>query len=136
MLSTDSTVLEHAYARYRAHVYAFVLSRMRNRHDAEELTQQTFVDAAATFSRGVAPRALRGWLFAVASRRVADELRRRSRRALADSPPSSTDALFEPSLHGAPQRLSVDDRRLLFLRFVEDRTHAEIAAALGCSEPA
>ena len=80
MLSTDSAALEHAFERHYGEVYAFVLRRLRDPHDAEELTQQTFVDAAAAFSRGAAPQAMRPWLFLVAERRIADELRRRGRR--------------------------------------------------------
>src|SRR5262245_18808377 len=133
MLSTDSAALEHAYARYRADVFAFVLSRMRNRGDAEELTQQTFVDAAAALSRGAAPRAMRGWLFAVASRRIADELRRRARRIAAEDPARAPVVGAGPALYSALGRLSAEDRRLLFLRVVEERTHAEIAIAVGCN---
>ena len=132
MLSTDSAALEYAFARYRGDIYAFVLSRLRNRDDAEELTQQTFVDAAAALSRGVAPRTMRSWLFAVASRRVADELRRRGRRVPLPEPPSESDVAGEPSLAAALGRLAATERRLLFMRYVEERTHAEIADALGC----
>jgi RNA polymerase sigma-70 factor (ECF subfamily) len=133
MLSTDSSALEHAFARYRGDVYAFVLSRVRNRDDAEELTQQTFVDAAAALARGVAPRAMRGWLFTVAARRVADELRRRKRRVVVEEPAPVHHVAVEPALSAALSRLTADERRLLFMRFVEERTHAEIAAALGCN---
>src|SRR5262249_57311592 len=118
MLSTDSAALEHAYARYRADVFAYVFSRMRNREDAEELTQQTFVDAAAALSRGVALRAMRGWLFTVASRRIADELRRRARRFVADDPPPDRIGVIEPSLSLALGRLTAEDRRLVFIRGV------------------
>ena len=136
MLSTDSSALEYAYVQYRADVYRFLLGRMRNRDDAEELTQQTFVDAAAALSRGVAPRAMRGWLFAVASRRAADELRRRGRRVPVDDLAFDRELSVEPSLHAALGRLPAEDGRLLFMRFVEERTHAEIAAALGCNAAA
>lgn len=136
MLSTDSAALEYAFARYRGDIYAFVLSRLRNRDDAEELTQQTFVDAAAALSRGVAPRAMRSWLFAVASRRVTDELRRRGRRVAFAGPSFESDVAVEPSLAAAFGRLAAPERRLLFMRYVEERTHAEIAAVLGCQETA
>jgi RNA polymerase sigma-70 factor (ECF subfamily) len=136
MLSTDSAALEYAFARFRSDVYAFVLSRVHDRHDAEELTQQTFADAAAAFARGAAPHAMRTWLFSVAQRRIADELRRRRRRALPIEPAAHEDALGEPALGGALERLSPDDRELLFLRFVADRTHGEIGAIVGCSEAA
>jgi RNA polymerase sigma-70 factor (ECF subfamily) len=136
MLSTDSAALEYAFARYRGDIYAFVLSRLRNREDAAELTQQTFVDAAAALSRGVVPRTMRGWLFAVAARRVTDELRRRGRRSALVEPEPGADVAVEPALAAALGRLAADERRLLFMRYVEERSHAEIAAALGCNAAA
>ena len=136
MLSTDSAALAYAYAQYHGDVYAFVLGRLRDPHDAEELTQQTFVDAAAAFSRGAAPRAMRPWLYSVAERRIADELRRRGRRVVAVDVAAHHDAPFEPALAGALEQLSPDDRRVLFLRFVAERTHVEIASAVGCNEAA
>ena len=56
-------------------------SRLRSHGDAEELTQQTFADAAAALARGAPPRSMRPWLFSVAERRLVDELRRRGARA-------------------------------------------------------
>jgi RNA polymerase sigma factor (sigma-70 family) len=136
MLSTDSAALEYAFSCHRAEVYAFVLRRLRDPHDAEELTQQTFVDAAAAFSRGAAPRAMRPWLFSVAERRVADELRRRGRRFSVPEAAVEDAAPVEARVANAISRLSPEDRRLLFLRFVAERTHVEIAADVGCNEAA
>jgi RNA polymerase sigma-70 factor, ECF subfamily len=135
MLSTDSAALEYAFTRHRGEVYAFVLRRLRDPHDAEELTQQTFVDAAAAFSRGAAPRATRPWLFSVAERRIADELRRRGRRS--SVPEAAVEvAPVEARLANALEQLSPEDRTLLFLRYVAERTHVEIAADAGCNEAA
>src|SRR4051794_33859898 len=136
MLSTDSAALDYAFARFRGDVYAFVLSRLHDRADAEEVTQQTFLDAAVAFARGAAPRAMRPWLFSVAQRRIADELRRRGRRALLVEDAVHPDATVEPVLASALERLSIEDRRLLFMRFVAERTHLEIAAVVGCNEAA
>jgi RNA polymerase sigma-70 factor, ECF subfamily len=136
MLSTDSEVLAYAFTRHRDDVYAFVLRRTRNRHDAEELTQQTFVDAAAALDRGAAPRSTRSWLLAVAERRIVDEARRRARPLGPEPAPVLFDDEVATPLVGALERLSADERELLFLRVVEERTHAEIAVALGCSEAA
>ena len=135
MLSTDSDALAHAFTRYRGEVHAFVLRRTRNRDDAEELTQQTFADAAAALERGAVPRSTRGWLLAVAQRRIADEARRRS-RPLDREPAPWLEEDAEVPLAGALSLLSANERRLLFLRVVEERTHAEVAAAVGCSEGA
>src|SRR5205085_12237189 len=118
MLLTDSAALEYAFARFRGDIYAFALSRLHDRGDAEDVTQQTFADAAAAFARGVAPRAMRPWLFSVAQRRIADEVRRRGRRAVVVDADVGRDAPVVPALACALERLSVEDRRLLFLRFV------------------
>ena len=123
MLSTDSAALEYAFTRHHGEVYAFVLRRLRDAHDAEELTQQTFVDAAAAFSRGAAPRAMRPWLFSVAERRIADELRRRGRRSSVPEAAVEEVAPVESRLANALEQLSPEDRTLLFLRYVAERTH-------------
>jgi RNA polymerase sigma-70 factor (ECF subfamily) len=136
MLSTDSDVLAYTFARYRGDVYAFVLRRTRNRHDAEELTQQTFVDAAAALERGTVPRSTRSWLFAVAERRIVDERRRRARPLDGEPAAVQHEEGGELPLAGALGLLTADEQRLLFLRVVEERTHAEVAAAVGCSEGA
>jgi len=136
MLSTDSAALEYAFARFRSDIYAFVLGRLHDRADAEEVTQQTFLDAAVAFARGAAPYAMRPWLFSVAQRRVADELRRRGRRVLPVAETVGQDAPVEPRLASALERVSPEDRRLLYLRFVVERTHLEIAAVVGCNEAA
>jgi DNA-directed RNA polymerase specialized sigma24 family protein len=46
------------------------------------------------------------------------------------------DATVERTLASALEQLSLEDRRLLFMRFVAERTHLEIAAVVGCSEAA
>ena len=136
MLSTDSAALEYAFARFRGDIYAFVLSRLRDRDAAEELTQQTFVDAAAAFARGAAPCAMRPWLFSVAQRRITDELRRRGRRAIPIDATVGEEAPRDLAFAGALGQLSPNDRELLFLRFVAERTHAEIGEIVECSEGA
>src|SRR3954454_22148198 len=136
MLSTDSAALDYAFARFSGDVYAFVLSRLHDRADAEEVTQQTFLDAAIAFARGAPPRAMRPWLFSVAQRRVADELRRRSRRVPPVEETAGHAAPVEPRLASALERLSPGDRRLLYLRFIAERTHLEIASIFGCNEAA
>ena len=136
MLSTDSAALEYAFVRFRGDVYAFVLSRLHDRHDAEEMTQQTFADAAAAFARGAAPRAMRPWLFSVAQRRIADELRRRGRRGPLVDATVHHDAPLDPAPASALEHLSPEDRELLFLRFVAELSHFEIGAIVGCSERA
>ena len=138
MLTT--TMVEDAYIRHRGDVYGFLLRRTGSHSEADELTQQVFADATAALTRGEPPRSMRAWLFAVAERRFVDELRRRRRAA------EVTAALVPPSEHGEVETLgAVEDalralppeqRRLVVMRIVEDRSFGEIARELGCNESA
>ena len=126
--------------RYSAEVYRFLLRRTRNHCDAEELTQQVFADATSALSRSDPPRSMRGWLYAVAERRLIDEVRRRKRAATfvdAATPElGNTAEDTMQALEDAVDRLPDLQRRVVVMRVVEGRTYAEIAQALGCNEAA
>lgn len=88
--------------------------------------------------------AFRVWVYRVAHDLAVSELRRLTRQpisleelehdgAVADD--SGTDRFDNAELvHVALQRLSVDHRRILTLRFLEDMTVEEIALVLNCSD--
>jgi len=121
-------------------IYRFLLRRTRDHHEAEELTQQVFAEAASALSRGGPPRSMRGWLFAVAERRLVDELRRRQRvsklvELLAAEPPA-THGDARLTLQNAVARLPDRQQQLVVMRIVEGRTYREIAHVLDCNEAA
>jgi RNA polymerase sigma-70 factor (ECF subfamily) len=140
VLTTDKSTAEQAFVRYRADVYRFLLRRTRNHCDAEELTQQVFVDAAWALSRSEPPRSMRGWLYAIAERRFIDELRRRKRAATlvgeitAELGATAGNAM--QALEDAVDRLPDLQRRVVVMRVVEGHTYREIAQTLGCNEAA
>jgi RNA polymerase sigma-70 factor, ECF subfamily len=141
MLSTMTTSdIAGAYDCYRTDIYRFLLRRMRNHHDAEELTQQAFADALRFLPGSDAPRSMRGWLFTVAERRSVDELRRRQRAAetLKLLVPPSSDGVdtTDPALADALARLSELEQSIVLLRIVEGRSYRDIARAFGRSEAA
>lgn len=88
------------------------------------------------------PRAFRVWLYRIAHDRTISALRR-SRRAipLEELPPGEVpvvdlpDSIFESAelVHVALTALSVDHRRVLTLRFLEDMSIQEIADVMECS---
>jgi RNA polymerase sigma-70 factor (ECF subfamily) len=139
-LTTQTGTIEQAFVRYSAEVYRFLLRRTRNHCDAEELTQQVFADATWALSRSDPPRSMRGWLYAVAERRLIDESRRRKRAAtlvdLATPDLGSTDEDTLQALEDAVDRLPDLQRRVVVMRVVEGRTYREIARALDCNEAA
>jgi RNA polymerase sigma-70 factor, ECF subfamily len=139
MTTTEARTIEQAFVRYRTDVYRFLLRRTRNHHDAEELTQQVFADAAAAVTGAGPPRSMQAWLYVVAERRLADELRRRERAAkTAELLVAEQAASGDPAhvLQDAVGHLPPRQRQLVELRVVEGRSYREIARVLGSNEGA
>jgi RNA polymerase sigma-70 factor, ECF subfamily len=131
------------YERHFDRVYAFVVRRVSDRVEAEDLTAEVFQQALAGIGgfewRGVPFAA---WLYRIAANAVADHHRRRSRdaRAALVDPPGEIPAYDEDEHRGRLFRLvrslPPDQRRVVEMRFGEERSLKEIAAALGKSEGA
>jgi RNA polymerase sigma-70 factor (ECF subfamily) len=139
---------------YRAHlrdVYSYAYYRVGNHHDAEDLTEQTFLQAYRHFERAQREsdgRPLRPWLIRIAHNLAANFYRDRSRRPVAAiddadllSAPHTTEGLVESRdelarvLDGVDQ-LPGDRREALIMRFSLGMDNREIARALGRSEGA
>ena len=140
---------------YRAHlrdVYRYAYYRIGNHHDAEDLTEQTFLQAYRHFDRAQREsngRPLRPWLIRIAHNLAANYYRDRSRRPH-DTARGCGGALgaargrrrwsraarsVKEVLEGVPQ-LPDDRREALIMRFALGMDNREIARALGRSEGA
>ena len=139
---------------YRTHlrdVYSYAYYRVGNHHDAEDLTEQTFLQAYRHFERALREsegRPLRPWLIRIAHNLAANLYRDRSRRPQAPldertdvAAPHSTEELVSGRdelvrvLEGVMQ-LPDDRREALIMRFALDMDNGEIARALGRSDGA
>jgi RNA polymerase sigma-70 factor, ECF subfamily len=139
---------------YRAHlrdVYSYAYYRVGNHHDAEDLTEQTFLQAYRHFERAQREsrgRPLRPWLIRIAHNLAANLYRDRSRRPAAPiddttvlPAPHTTEELVEERdelsrvLDGV-RRLPDDRREALVMRFALGMDNREIARALGRSDGA
>jgi RNA polymerase sigma-70 factor, ECF subfamily len=139
---------------YRVHlrdVYSYSYYRIGNHHDAEDITEQTFLQAYRHFERAQresAGRPLRPWLIRIAHNLAANYYRDRSRRpqtqledAAVVSAPHDTEDLVEgrQELKDVLQGVSnlPDDRReALIMRFALGMDNREIARALDRTEGA
>jgi len=124
-------------------VYAFIVRRVQDRHEAEDLTSEVFQHALANLSkfewRGV-PFAV--WLYRIASNALADRWRRVSKQ----SPnPVSEDDLDQSSWRDIERRAALfqlvdslpeDQRSVILKRFVEQKSIRDIALEFGRSEGA
>jgi len=121
-------------------VYAFVARRVENRPDAEDMTSEVFQRALAnlkSFEWRGAPFA--AWLYRIASNAIADRWQQRAReqgRQAADDPADDAQrtnpeeiekrARLFRLVHGLP----ADQRRVIQMRFAEEKGIAEIAREL------
>jgi RNA polymerase sigma-70 factor (ECF subfamily) len=139
---------------YRTHlrdVYSYAYYRIGNHHDAEDLTEQTFLQAYRHFERAMREsngRPLRPWLIRIAHNLAANYYRDRSRRPqtnLEDAEVLSSLHPTEEVVEGREEVQEVlagvaelpDDRRdALVMRFALGMDNKEIARALGRSEGA
>ena len=142
---------------YRTHlrdVYSYAYYRVGNHHDAEDLTEQTFLQAYRHFERAQREsdgRPLRPWLIRIAHNLAANHYRDRARRpqsSLEETEPMqplrtahTTEDLVEVRdelarvLDGVTQ-LPEERREALIMRFALGMDNREIARALGKTDGA
>ena len=127
-------------------VYAFVRYRLARADEAEDIASQVFEVAfsrATSFDyRGVP---IEAWLMGIARNLVRDHLKKLGRRGISEefddavelaAPDDSAAADLRRDLLSAMAALTVDQRQVLQLRFLMDRSVAETAAVMGRSEDA
>lgn len=139
---------------YRTHlrdVYSYAYYKVGNHHDAEDLTEQTFLQAYRHFERARREsdgRPLRPWLIRIAHNLALNFYRDRSRRP--ESPLEQAELIAAP--HDTEQvvlgrerlaevlkgidRLPADRREALVMRFALGMDNREIARALGRTDGA
>ncbi|MGH9433472.1 MAG: RNA polymerase sigma factor [Terriglobia bacterium] len=123
-------------------VYAFIARRVPNRDEAQDLTADVFHRALANLQRFEwrgAPFA--AWLFRIAANAITDRAKRNSKeRALADLDVPADSDLDEvehrAQLFRLVNQLPQDQRRVLTMRFAEQKSVREIARELARTEGA
>ncbi|MFC0646890.1 RNA polymerase sigma factor [Cellulomonas phragmiteti] len=144
-VSGDEAAIGEAYRRWSALVHTVALRSLGNASEAEDVTQQVFVEAWRGRARFDPDRArLPAWLLGITKHAVADAHERRSRdRRLREQPQVMSDPDRAP-VATLDQRVvdrvvvadALDDlgdpqRTILRLAFYDDLTHDQIAARMG-----
>ena len=138
------------YERYFELVYAYIARRLRDRNEAEDVTAEVFHKALRSLPRFKwtgAPFA--AWLFRISANMIADRAQRAARERNVgnddDIPearmPQPQQADLEQSerrasLYRQVEQLAEDQRRVVIMRFAEEKSIREIAGVLGRSEGA
>jgi RNA polymerase sigma-70 factor, ECF subfamily len=142
----DPARFAELYERNFARVYAFVARRVHDRNEAEDVTSEVFHHALAALPRFKwrgAPFA--AWLFKIASNAIIDRSKRAAKEQQTPIPEPSTDVTPQEiadeieqraRLFELVERLPADQRRVVNMRFAEEKSIREIAGVLGRSEGA
>ena len=138
----DPARFAELYDRYVDRVYAYVSRRVGHRSEVEDITSAVFEQALAALPRfewrGVPFAA---WLFRIAANALADHWKREGRDSH-DPPPDVPDEREYQEierrlgLFQLVDRLPAAQRQVIHMRFVEERSIREVAAALDRSEGA
>ena len=141
----DRQAVGDLYQAYSQSIYRYVVARVRSAEDAEDITSEVFISMVkglASYQITEAPFA--AWLYRIAASRVADHYRAQQRQPISELTESLPDDLTLPEeqmlqkqsverLRTALGHLSEEHRTILILRFVERKSHDEVAAILGKS---
>ena len=123
-------------------VYRVALRMLGNADDAEDVQQETFLQAYRRLSSFRGEAAFGTWLYTIAARLCLSRQRRRATRpkemlgeAVPFADPGERLAAREEAarVQGALDALPPPDRLLIVLRYIEELSHAEIGQVLRCS---
>jgi RNA polymerase sigma-70 factor (ECF subfamily) len=125
-------------------VYAYVARRVRERAEIQDLTAQVFHQALANLAKFKWKGApFVAWLYRIAANAIADQARQKLRESgepnLSSESVTATDLEAverRARLFSAVDKLPEDQRRVIVMRFADEKSIREIAEALGRSEGA
>ncbi len=144
----DRAAFAELYDTYADEVYRYVLYRVREPADAEDLTSDVFTRAFAAIHRyRWQGKSFLAWLYTIARNAITDRRRRdrptvdiENAYGLAAGGPSAHDHAVRGedvvALQGALHHLTGEQREVIELRFTGDLSSAQVAQKLGKNEGA
>ncbi|MBK8025859.1 MAG: sigma-70 family RNA polymerase sigma factor [Chloroflexi bacterium] len=144
----DREALAILYQLHVRAIHRYIAARVSVKEDCEDITAEVFVDmvkALPAYRPTGAPFA--AWLYRIASARVADYYRKNGNTVhdgqidhLQDPGSNPEEALQNDEaiaqVRRALNQLSEEQRVVLIMRFVDRKSHADVASALGKSTAA
>ena len=143
----DPAAFDQLYRRYVDRVYSYAFYQLGDHHEAEDVTERTFLSALAAIGRYRDDGStFRAWLFRIAHNAIANAHRSRARRRT-----EPIESIAEPHAPGADPaavvagadrsravrealaRIPTERRQVIVLRFVDGLSSREIGAVLDRS---
>ena len=144
----DRSAFAELYDAHVDSVYRYLLYRVREPNDAEDLTSEVFTRAFANIHRyRWQGKSFLAWLYTIARNAVTDRRRRErptveldSAFGLAEDGPTAHDRAVHGerviALRSAVKHLTVEQQEVLRLRFERDLSSRQVAKLLGKNEGA
>jgi len=144
----DPAALTQLYEENFDRIYRYIVLKIGDRTEAEDMTQQVFLNALKSISsfkwKGMPFSA---WLFRIAHNQIVDYFRKRSKQATVPLNESLTAGGSDPGqvaerkleieqLALATKKLTRAQQEVISLRFAGELSVAEVARAMGRSEGA
>jgi len=144
----DQAALTQLYEENFDKIYRYVVLKIGDRTEAEDMTQQVFLKALKSISsyrwKGMPFSA---WLYRIAHNQIVDYLRKKSRRNFVPLEESLTAGNDDPvkqaeqnidieHLAMATKKLTAAQQEVISLRFTSEMPVAEVARVMGRSEGA
>jgi len=135
------------HAEYASRLLAYAMSMLRNREDAEDAVQTTFLNVYNSIRDGRMPRQEASWMFRITRNVCLNRIRTHQRK-----PAGTLEGMDVAALHGleeqvdqhvhvavlrsALERLPEQQRKAIVLRELQGASYAEIASALETTQGA
>ena len=137
-LRGDATAFAELVRKYQAPLLASAYHLLGHAEDAQDLAQETFIEAYRRLPALREVEKLRGWLFTILRHKCLHFLREHRHTDISFEQVEDTITTPGPTLDGqdvwqALQRLPLPDREILAARYLQELSFAEIAVALGIS---
>jgi RNA polymerase sigma-70 factor (ECF subfamily) len=142
--SGDTDAFAGLFEHFHGPVFRYLLARLGNRSEAEDMASEVFVEAARRvrdFDGGGA--AFAGWLFTIARHDLLDRGRAQKRRVVEPVPdppdletsPDPADSVIDrleaAHVRDAMEKLTDDQREVVLLKFAAGLSNEETAAVTG-----
>ena len=144
----DQVALTQLYEENFDRIYRYIVLKIGDRIEAEDMTQQVFLNALKSLSsfkwKGMPFSA---WLFRIAHNQIVDYLRKKTRRPTVPLDTSLASSNSNPALVAeqnmeierllsATKRLTEAQREVISLRFTGELSIAQVAKIMGKSQGA
>ena len=141
----DPMALTQLYEENFDRIYRYIVLKIGDRTEAEDMTQQVFLNALKSISsyrwKGMP---FSSWLYRIAHNQIVDYLRKKSKRATLPLDESMTSGGSNPE-HTAERKVEIEElaqatkkltkaqQEVISLRFAAELSVAEVAKAMGKS---